>query len=86
MPQNRNKSITHWSYKHDEFCLENEVFPAAKLLWQWLLKKGFIGECEPDLKEFNRWVGRFRARGEYCRNQLKEAFKKLIECRAINLV
>ncbi|WP_414625192.1 hypothetical protein [Calothrix sp. CCY 0018] len=86
MTQNRNKSITHWTYKHDEYCLENEVFTAAKLLWQWLLKKGLIGECEPNLKHFNKWVGKFRARGEYCRNQLKSAFKKLIDCRAINVV
>lgn len=86
MTQNRHKNICQWTYKHDEFCLENNVFPSAKLLWQWLLKKGFIGECEPDLKEFNKWVGRFRSRGEYCRNQLKDAFKKLVECRAINIV
>lgn len=86
MTQNRNKSITHWTYKHDEFCLENEVFPAAKLLWQWLLKKGYVGQCEPNIKHFNEWVGTFRKRGEYCRNQLKDAFKKLVECRAINLV
>ncbi|NJN13169.1 MAG: hypothetical protein HC836_19585 [Richelia sp. RM2_1_2] len=86
MPQNRNTSISHWTYKHDEYCLKNSLPPAAKLLWQWLLKKGINTEVEPDLKEFNKWVAKHRSSGAYCRNTLKDAFNKLVECRAINLV
>ncbi|AFY54641.1 hypothetical protein Riv7116_2110 [Rivularia sp. PCC 7116] len=86
MTQSRNKSISQWTYKHDEFCLQNSISPAAKLLWQWLIKKGYIGESEPDLKDFNKWVSRNRSKGAYCRNTLKDAFNKLVESRAINLV
>lgn len=86
MSQNRNKSITHWTYKHDEYCLENSITPSAKLLWQWLVKKGYFQEEIIDLKEFNKWVSKHRIQGAYCNKSVKNAFNKLVECRVVNCV
>lgn len=86
MTYNKNKSITHWTYKHEEYCLKNEIPRSAQLLWEWLLKSGKVNiESEPDLKDFNNWIKKHRGK-EYCRNTLKDAFNKLVECRVINLV
>ncbi|NJN13236.1 MAG: hypothetical protein HC836_18045 [Richelia sp. RM2_1_2] len=86
MPQNRNTSILPWTYKHDEYCLENGITPSAKLLWQWLVKKGYVSQEIIDLKEFNGWVAKHRLKGAFSNKALKLAFNKLIECRAINLL
>ena len=86
MTYNRNKSIAHWTYKHEEYCLKNRIPRAAQLLWESLLKQGKVNiETEPDLKDFNVWIKRHRGKS-YCRNTLKDAFNKLVECRVINLV
>jgi hypothetical protein len=75
-----------WTQKHEEFCLENGFRPPAKLLWQWLISHGNLGtETEPDLLDFNKWVARHRGKG-YCPKTLKDALKKLIECRVVNLL
>lgn len=84
MPQNANKTIRQWTYKHDEYCLENQITPSAKLLWQWLVKKGYFQEEIIDLKDFNKWVGKHRIQGSYCNKSVKNAFNKLVECRVIN--
>lgn len=82
----RNKfRPSSWSQKHEEFCLENQIPPAAKLLWQWLILQEIGVETEPDLDEFNEWVKRHRGKG-YCRLTLKNALSKLIDCRVVNLV
>ncbi|MBE9214562.1 hypothetical protein IQ247_18125 [Plectonema cf. radiosum LEGE 06105] len=86
MTYNRNKSITHWTYKHEEYCLKNQIPRSSQLLWEWLLKTGKINtESEPDLKDFNNWIRKHRGKS-YCRNTLKSAFNKLVECRVVNLV
>ncbi len=86
MRKNRNKSVSVWTHKHEEFCLQNQIPRFAQLLWEWLIKKGEVDkETEPDLKDFNNWIGKHRGR-KYCRNTLKSAFNKLVECRVVNLV
>lgn len=88
MPLNSNKSVisvTDWTKKHDEFCLANNLPPAAKLLWEWLKRLGEAEETEPDLSDFNDWVKRHRGKG-YCRPTLKNALAKLIDCGVVNLV
>lgn len=88
MTSNSNKSVqrvTDWTKKHDEFCLANNLPPAAKLLWEWLKRLGELEETEPDLGEFNDWVERYRGKG-YCRPTLKNALAKLIDCGVVTLV
>lgn len=82
MHYNARKSISYWTEKHDQFCLENGFTPAAKLLWQWIIRQK---EEEPDLKEFNYWVAKHRGK-PYCRPTIKAAFNQLVECRVIQLV
>lgn len=85
MTEKHQSRPSNWSQKHEEFCLENQIPPAAKLLWQWLILQGIGEETEPDLAEFNDWVKRHRGKG-YCRLTLKNALSKLIDCRIVNLV
>lgn len=86
MTHKTQKSISHWTYKHEEFCLKNQIPRAAQLMWEWLIKDGKVNiETEPELKDFNEWVEKFRGRG-YCRNTLKSAFSTLVENRVVNLV
>ena len=82
------KAETHqfWTEKHDEFCLENRIPTAAKLLWQWLIRQGKLGDqSEPDLADFNAWVAKHRGKG-YSRVTLKNALERLISLRIIHLV
>ena len=75
----------NWTEKHDQFCLENSIPPAAKLLWQWLIREGVKAEIEPDLSEFNTWVEKHRGKG-YSHNYLKKMFDKLVEARVIGKI
>ncbi|MEH2057595.1 MAG: hypothetical protein V7K97_15805 [Nostoc sp.] len=54
MTQNAlNKSLP-WTEEHEAFCYKHHICPAAKSLWQWLMRQGLIAEeVEPDLSEFN---------------------------------
>ncbi|MGM3305092.1 hypothetical protein ACSQ6I_03755 [Anabaena sp. WFMT] len=74
-----------WTEKHDQFCLEKHIPPAAKLLWQWLIREGVNQEVEPDLSEFNHWVKKFRGKG-YGHNYLKQMFNLLVEHRVIQTI
>lgn len=75
-----------WTAKHDAFCLEEGLPPAAKLLWQWLLHHHDQDEeIEPDLKDFNNWVKKHRGK-PYCRQTLKDALAKLVDCRIVQVV
>ena len=88
MPFNSNRTVsrvTDWTPKHEEFCLANNIPPAAKLLWQWLTKLGQAEEIEPDLADFNDWIKRHRGK-PYCRPTLKNALLKLIDCGVVNLI
>ncbi|WGV23361.1 hypothetical protein [Halotia branconii] len=86
MPENNKLQNSQWTEQHDAFCLENKLTPAAKLLWQWLIRQGMGEEIEPDLKEeFNHWVEKHRGK-PYHRDTLKEALQQLINCRVVQLV
>lgn len=77
MTKNKPKNTSTWTEEHDAFSLENHFTPAAKLLWQWLMRQGGLGEeIEPDLTEFNDWVGKHRGKG-YTRPTLKKALEQL---------
>ncbi|MCM2405308.1 hypothetical protein ACOWPH_14120 [Anabaena sp. PCC 7938] len=76
---------TTWTKAHDEFCLENKIPPAAKLLWQWLIRQGINEEVEPDLSEFNTWVEKSRGKG-FSHNYLKQMFQILVENRVIQTI
>uniref|UniRef100_UPI0039C74EDB hypothetical protein n=1 Tax=Nodularia chucula TaxID=3093667 RepID=UPI0039C74EDB len=77
--------MTIWTEKHDQFCLKNHIPPAAKLLWQWLIREGVNQEVEPDLSEFNHWVEKHRGKG-YAHNYLKQMFNILVENRVIHTI
>ncbi|MBK1990909.1 hypothetical protein A0J48_025940 [Sphaerospermopsis aphanizomenoides BCCUSP55] len=79
------KLTSNWTEKHDQFCLKNSIPPAAKLLWQWLIREGVDQEVEPDLSEFNHWVEKHRGKG-YAHNYLKQMFNLLVENRVIQVV
>ncbi|MBW4571838.1 MAG: hypothetical protein KME31_28615 [Tolypothrix carrinoi HA7290-LM1] len=89
MPYSANKtvySVTAWTNKHDEFCLEHALTPSAKLLWQWLTYGGENKELEPDLQdEFNKWVAEKRGR-PYDPKTIKTAIKQLDDCGLVNIV
>ena len=75
----------NWTQKHDQYCLKNSIPPAAKLLWQWLIREGAGEEVEPDLSEFNTWVEKHRGKG-YAHNYLKQMFNKLVEAGVIGTI
>lgn len=86
MTHKTQNSISRWTHKHEEYCLKNQIPRAAQLMWEWLIKNGQCNiEIEPDLKDFNNWIGRHRGK-PYCRNTIKSAFNCLVESRVINLV
>lgn len=85
MTRNSTK-VSPWTEEHDAFCLKHRITPAAKLLWQWLMRSYRIGEeVEPDLSEFNEWVEKHRGKG-YCRLTLKKALAQLKEHRIIQVL
>jgi hypothetical protein len=79
------KTNTGWTEDHDKFCLKNKIPPAAKLLWQWLIREGVEKEVEPDLSEFNDWVKKHRGKS-YAHNYLKKMFDVLVENRVIQAI
>ncbi|QLE55657.1 hypothetical protein [Nostoc sp. TCL26-01] len=88
MTENRkiqNTQCNNWTEQHDAYCLENKITPAAKLLWQWLIRQGIGDETEPDLNEFNDWVQQHRGKG-YSRPTLKAALAQLVECRVVQII
>jgi hypothetical protein len=86
MPVNKELENSQWTERHDAFCLENKITPAAKFLWQWLIRGGKVGEeTEPDLSEFNDWVQKHRGKG-YSRPTLKTALAQLVECRVVQII
>ncbi|MHC5717708.1 MAG: hypothetical protein ACYTX0_37780, partial [Nostoc sp.] len=65
---------------------QHHICPAAKSLWQWLMRQGVITEeVEPDLSEFNTTVAKSRGKG-YSHNYLKQIFNQLVEHRVIQVV
>jgi archaellum component FlaC len=76
-----------WTPKHDAFCLEHKLQPAAKLLWQWLLANYQEDqEIEPHLEDdFNSWVEKYRGKG-FSINTIKNALNRLVECQAVQML
>lgn len=86
MPEHSRKINLPWTEEHEAFCYRNHISPAAKSLWQWLMRQGEISEeIEPDLSAFNAWVEKNRGKG-YAHNYLKQIFNQLIEHRVIQVV
>ncbi|WP_375494769.1 hypothetical protein [uncultured Nostoc sp.] len=86
MPENSPKNALPWTEEHEAFCYKHHICPAAKSLWQWLMRQGLIAEeVEPDLSEFNATVAKARGKG-YSHNYLKKIFDQLVECRVIQVV
>ncbi|MEH1769183.1 MAG: hypothetical protein V7L30_22650 [Nostoc sp.] len=85
MTQNAPNKSLPWTEEHEAFCYKHHICPAAKSLWQWLMRQGYIGEeVEPDLSEFNATVAKARGKG-YSHNYLKQIFNQLVECRVIQI-
>ncbi|MEA5626613.1 hypothetical protein [Nostoc sp. UHCC 0251] len=86
MPENSLKSSLPWTEEHDVFCYQHHIPPAAKILWQWLMRQGQIAsEIEPDLSEFNAWVAKTRGK-PYAHNYLKKIFEILVSCRVLQVI
>ena len=89
MPFNTTKTVLHvtdWNKEYDEFVLQNNFTPSAKLLWQWLGYYGVNKELEPDLqKEFNSWVTKHRGK-PFDPKTIKAAIKQLNDCNVLNIV
>lgn len=86
MTENTYKSNLPWSEEHEAYCYKHRISPAAKILWQWLMRQGEISEeVEPDLASFNAWVKTVRGKG-YCHKYLKMIFDELVEHRVIQVV
>lgn len=86
MTENTLKINIPWTEEHEAFCYKHHICPAAKSLWQWLMRQGVIAEeVEPDLSEFNTTVAKARGKG-YSHNYLKQIFNQLVEHRVIQVV
>ncbi|BAZ54188.1 hypothetical protein NIES4103_68730 (plasmid) [Nostoc sp. NIES-4103] len=86
MPEHSQKINLPWTEEHEAFCYQHHIPPAAKSLWQWLMRQGEIStEIEPDLSAFNAWVEKNRGKG-YAHNYLKQIFNQLVSHRVIQVV
>ncbi|BAY15714.1 hypothetical protein NIES21_15330 [Anabaenopsis circularis NIES-21] len=86
MPENSALINLPWTEEHEAFCYQHHITPAAKTLWQWLMRQGEISsEIEPSLAEFNEWVAKARGKA-YSHNYLKKIFDQLVEHRVIQVV
>ncbi|MEA5601064.1 hypothetical protein [Nostoc sp. UHCC 0252] len=86
MPENSFKNNLPWTEEHDAFCYQHHIPPAAKILWQWLMRQGQIAaEIEPDLSEFNAWVAKTRGK-PYSHNYLKKIFEILVSSRVLQVI
>jgi hypothetical protein len=86
MPEKSLQNTLPWTEEHEAFCYQHHICPAAKSLWQWLMRHGVIAEeVEPDLSEFNATVAKARGKG-YSHNYLKKIFDQLVEHRVIQVV
>ncbi|MEH2270093.1 MAG: hypothetical protein V7K68_16905 [Nostoc sp.] len=86
MPENSPNNSLPWTEAHEAFCYQHHIPPAAKILWQWLMRQGQIAsEIEPDLSEFNAWVAKTRGK-PYAHNYLKKIFEILVSCRVLQVI
>jgi len=69
-----------WTKKHDEFALACNFSESMGYLARYQLRRGKLSEpteIELNLKNFNKWVGKQRIRGEYHRKTLATAISNL---------
>ncbi|MBG1263088.1 hypothetical protein [Nostoc commune] len=86
MTENTQKINLPWTESHEAFCYQHHIPPAAKILWQWLMRQGqTASEIEPDLSEFNAWVAKTRGK-PYAHNYLKKIFEILVSCRVLQVI
>ena len=86
MTENTLKINLPWTEEHEAYCYKHHIPPAAKILWQWLMRQGQIAsEIEPDLSEFNAWVAKTRGK-PYAHNYLKKIFEILVSCRVLQVI
>ena len=86
MTENTLKINLSWTEEHDVYCYKHHIPPAAKILWQWLMRQGQIAsEIEPDLSEFNAWVAKTRGK-PYAHNYLKKIFEILVSSRVLQVI
>ncbi|MEH2140348.1 hypothetical protein [Nostoc sp.] len=86
MPENSSRNSLLWSESHNAYCYKHHIPPAAKTLWQWLMRQGEIAtEIEPDLSEFNAWVAKNRGK-PYAHNYLKKIFEILVSCCVLQVI
>lgn len=86
MTENTPKINLLWTEEHEAYCYKHHIPPAAKILWQWLMRQGQIAsEIEPDLSEFNAWVAKTRGK-PYAHNYLKKIFEILVSCRVLQVI
>lgn len=86
MTENSFKKSLPWTEEHDAYCYQHHIPPAAKSLWQWLMRQRQIAsEIEPDLSEFNAWVAKNRGR-PYAHNYLKKIFEILVSTRVLQVI
>jgi hypothetical protein len=86
MTENSYKINLPWTEEHEAYCFQYHIPPAAKLIWQCLMREGEIGtEIEPDLAKINAWVAKVRGKG-YSHNYLKQMFNILVETRVIQVI
>jgi hypothetical protein len=86
MAENTLKINLPWTEEHEAYCYKHHIPPAAKILWQWLMRQGQIAsEIEPDLSEFNAWVAKTRGK-PYAHNYLKKIFEILVSSRVVQVI
>ncbi|MBE9210225.1 hypothetical protein IQ244_27755 [Nostoc sp. LEGE 06077] len=86
MTENNIKINLPWTEEHEAYCFQHHIPPAAKLIWQCLMREGEIGtEIEPDLAQINSWVAKVRGK-PYAHNYLKKMFDLLVEVRVVQVV
>ncbi len=69
-----------WTKKHDEFALACNFSESMSYLARFILRRAKLGEpteIELNLKQFNKWVGKQRFKGEYHRKTLSTAIANL---------
>ncbi|RCJ16933.1 hypothetical protein A6S26_32015 [Nostoc sp. ATCC 43529] len=86
MPESTYKINLPWTEEHEAFCYQHHIPPAAKTLWQWLMRQGEIAaEIEPDLKQFRAWLTKVRGK-PYAHNYLKKMFDILVSSGVLQVI
>ena len=69
-----------WNKKNQQFALSCDIRRSSIELLQWILRKTDdykTTEKLIDLKDFNKWIGKYRPKGKYDPKTVKEAIAQL---------